>query len=228
MPTQPIHYAVPDPERLRAFEPCMDDYGVGSPGDPWANNCLANDAVAYSNGLIARVGTPIDLRFDPDELALCIRLGADAASVMGPYWPGMYSAADTRTEPFYAVSAAFGPLPSPNADAIRAVFGNALYPDTEVTVERLAESGGWWDRVKQCVAECQEDDPDGDYHAGLGTWRSVIRWFSDQPELHGSSFVQMHVESESGVRGGCVFPWLVVGLTKCGSLVGISTRTVES
>src|SRR5262245_46606655 len=133
MTAKPIQYAVPDPERLRAFRPCIDDYGVGEPEDPWANNCLAKDAVAYANGLIARAGTSIDLRFDPDELALCIRLGTGAASVMGPYWPGMYSAADTHTEPFYAVSAAFGPRPSPNADVIRAVFGDALYPDAEVT-----------------------------------------------------------------------------------------------
>ncbi len=220
--------ALPDPNRLRAFQPCVDDYGVSDPTDPWANNCLANDAVAYSNGLITRLGTAADLRYDPEELVLCRAIAEEAARVMGPRWPGMYSASDSRTEPYFAVSAAFVPRSVPDPDLVRSVFGEALYPETRVTVEALDESGEWWRQVQQCAVECEEDDPDFDANTEvISPWRSVIRWFAEHPGLRGSCFIQIR-KTRRGIRGGCVFPWFVVGLTKRGSIAGISTCLVQS
>src|SRR4051812_3504321 len=122
MTAEVVQFATPDPDRLRAFQPCIDNYGLGDSSDAWANNCLANDTVAYSNGLIARAGVPPDLRFDPDELALCTQLAVQASRVMGPRWPGMYSANDAPTAPFYMASTMFIPRPAPDPDSIRIAF----------------------------------------------------------------------------------------------------------
>lgn len=223
-----VQLATPDPDRLLAFRPCVDDHGVGEPADPWANHCIANDAVAYSNGLIARAAVPPDLRFDPTELSLCARLAAEAARRMGPWWPGMYSASSPMTAAFFATSSTFPPRRVPDAVWIRSVFGGALCAEASIAVEELAERGEWWDLVKRCAADSQDDDPDFDSEGEVITpWRSVIRWFADQPELHGSSMVRIQVQRHRGVRGGCVFPWLVVGVTEHGSLAGISTCLVK-
>lgn len=220
--------AIPDPDRLLPFARCVDDYGVGDPDDPWANNCLANDAVAYSNGLIARAGNPIDLRYDPEELSLCARLAAEAARMMGPWWPGMYSASSPETAAFFATSSSFTPRPVPDADLIRAVFGGALCAEAGITVEELAERGEWWELVERCAADDEDDDPDLDTDTAVfSPWRSVLRWFADQPELHGCSLVRIEVKRRRGARGGCVFPWLAVGVTAQGSLAGISTCLVK-
>jgi hypothetical protein len=228
MADEAYQLARPDPDRMQPFEPCVDNYGVGDPDDPWANNCLANDAVSYSNGLIARAEVPVDLRYDPAELSLCARLAAEAARMMGPWWPAMYSANTPHTAAFFASSATFGQRPAPDPECIRAVFSEALIPEAKIVVEELAERGEWWASVLSCVADSSDDDPEFDSEAELTRWRSVIRWFARQPELHGCSIARIRVPRHRGVRGGCVFPWLAVGMTDHGSLAGISTCLVKS
>lgn len=220
-------HATLDPTRLHAFQPCIDSYDVGDPEDPWGNNCLASDAVAYSNGLIARAGAAVDLRFAPSELALCSRLATEAAALMGPRWPGMYSANDARTFPFFTVSAFLTPRERPDADLIRAIFGGAICPEAEVCVEPLEACGEWWESILNCGAECEEDDPEFDAQAQvIRPWQAMMRWFTERPELHGSIFVRVIVKRHRGLRGGCVFPQLVIALTERGSLTGISTYLV--
>jgi hypothetical protein len=218
-----IQNAIIDPARLRPFQACVDDYEVGDQDDPWANNCLAYDAVAYSNGLISRKGAPVDLRYDDMELTLCSRLATESARLMGPRWPGMYGT-DAITAPYFVTSESFGPLPALDARRIREVFGEALFADANIEVETLAERGTWWDEVQRCAADSAEDDPDFDpQEKVIKPWQSIIRWFACRPELHGSSFVRIWVENKQTLQGGCVFPWFVVGLTQRGALAGIST-----
>jgi hypothetical protein len=221
-------YAVPDRERLRAFQACVDDYGQGDPGDPWANNCIANDAVAFSNGLIGRAGGSVDLRFNPTELALCRKLAAEAAQVMGPCWPGMYSSSDPVTEPYFVASATLAPHRTIDAALIRGVFGGALYSKLQIEVEPLDESGVWWEQIQGYAQDYKEEDPGADVQTEIfAPWQSVMSWFHNRPELHGNCFVRIGVKRQVGLRGGCVFPWFVLSQTAQGQLVGLSTYLVH-
>jgi hypothetical protein len=140
----------------------------------------------------------------------------------------MYSANTPVTAEFFATSASFQPRLNLDAPGVRALFGGALIDEASIVFEDLAENGEWWALVRQCAAESQDDDPEFDSESEvLKPWRTVIQWFSDQRELHGCSMVRIQVKRHHGVRGGCVFPWLAVGITEQGSLAGVSTCLVK-
>lgn len=221
--------AIPDRSRLDPFAPCIDDYGVGDPNDPWANNCLARDAVAFCNGLIAREGTELTLGFDDEELQLCKHLAAEAARQMGPRCEGLYSAGDSPTSPHFVVGEALPSGSSLDANLIRSVFGDALVQEAEITVETLDERGDWWSQIENCAADSAADDPEYDVNSEIITpWLTVMQWFRDQPQLHAASMVRVHVPRHRGIRGGAVFPYFVIALTARGSLAGISTYVVKA
>src|SRR5947209_20316796 len=77
----PITHFKPDPEALAALGAC-----VGKPGDDpaseWSANVLSRRTVGYGSGAIARRGAPVRHQVDPDELALCRRLAAEASGLL--------------------------------------------------------------------------------------------------------------------------------------------------
>lgn len=173
-----LQTAVLDPERLRPFKDCVDNYGGGDEDDPWANNCLARDSVAYSNGLIARAGETIDLWFDPNKLARCRQLADEATALLGAFWPLVNSNANPRTEPYYMASEALRSTPTIDVDLIRALLGGALCPEATICVEPFEERGEWWGEVEENAAGYLEeedvDEDDREYALEeLATWRKL-------------------------------------------------------
>lgn len=118
-----------DSDRLAVIRECMEHYEVGDPNAEWPNNIISRRTVAYGSGVIARQGDSVRHAVDPDELAICRRLSADAAKVMTGVAVGMGS---ESTDPFRAFfNAANVDEPAPNAiteDLIRARFGGTLFP----------------------------------------------------------------------------------------------------
>jgi hypothetical protein len=89
----------------------------------------------------------------------------------------------------------------------------------QILVEALEERGRWWQDV--CNG-CGGDE------AALARWRTMIRWFQDQPDFAAAAFVMIGEDPLGGDNNGCVFPRLAVGLTKNGSLIGTGDCVVHT
>jgi hypothetical protein len=214
----------PDPTLLKPlleatrYEPFNADT-AWSPD--WPGNILSKRIVIYGDGTITRRGEPVRFAVDPDELALCRRMAAEAAEIVqGLMIAG--GSADYEFRPFY--NTASEGLSAPDridADLIRARFGGTVFPQAEVAVEPMAEAGEWWSVVEKVF----QGDP------GLERWKEAIRWFRSRPEFVDSAYVRIgdNVEMASGMPEapdveafGVVMPRLAVGLTHKGSLAGLS------
>src|SRR5947209_8433000 len=117
----------PDPERLAVFRECMETYGVdaGAPADEeWPWNVVSRRAVAYSCGRIARAGEPVEHRHDPEDLAMCRRLSAEAAAVMEGTAVGMGSESTDPFRPFFVAANVGAAVPEAvNEQLVRRAFG---------------------------------------------------------------------------------------------------------
>jgi len=221
-----------DSERLAVISECMENYGVGDPAAEWPNNIISRRAVVYGSGVIARRGAPIQHAVDPDELALCHRLAAEAMQQISGVDVGMGS---ESCDPFrgFFISANGSPSPAGiNETLIRSRFGDTLFPPVYVTVEPLAARGIWWAEVK---ADGIESESEAEYFA---PWRAMIQWFQVCSEFVDVAFIRI---GNGALRGlpeeqwpdgteltGCVFPRLALGLTRSGSLVGLFGYCVQT
>ena len=222
----------PDPDRLAVIHECMEHYNVGDPNAEWPNNLISRRAVVYGSGLISRAGDPVRHAVDPDELALCRRLAAEAAGIMFGVAVGMGSEAGDGFRGFFIAGTAGETAPSAiDESLIRSRFGGTIFPLATITVEPLAESGVWWSEVEDDGAESEAD-----YFV---PWRAMIQWFNGRPEFVSSAFVRIgdrealwnspHEEWPKGTDiTGCVLPRLAVGLTRGGSLVGLFGHSVQT
>jgi hypothetical protein len=245
-PPENVNGCVRDPERLAPLRECMECCGPESPTDEWDHSCIHPRAVAYSCGRLAYPGGPNEHDHDPEELVRCRRLATDAgaacqglevnlsegSSALLPFW----IAANRQT----AVPARLTP------DVVRAAFGGTIYPAAQIQVEPLEEGGRGW----QAIA----DSDDGELHLPAGAegrytkdqletirkdtrsrweqrvrrWRAVLEWFRTRDELHGPAFVLVGENPLSRTNFGCVFPRLILGITKAGSLVGVCGHAVHT
>lgn len=242
-----ITHFEPDPERLAVIRECMDNHGVGTPEAEWPNNIISRRAVVYGSGVIHRQGAPIRHEVDPDELALCHRLAAEATEQIGGVDVGMRS---ESCDPFRGFFIAANGSPHPagiNEALIRSRFGDTLFPPVSITVEPLAEHGIWWAEVKAdgddsedgmdgCEAKGGESESEADY---LAPWRAMIQWFRERSEFVDLAFIRVgnartlwDLPEEQWPNGteltGCVFPRLALGLTRGGSLVGLFGYCVQT
>lgn len=213
MPGPPITRFDADPECLAVIRECMESYDVGAADAEWPNNLISRKAVVYASGVIARAGGPVRHNVDPDELALCRRLAADAAAVMDGVAVGMGSESTDPFRPFFITANVGEPPPRRIDEAlIRARFGGTIFPPATITVEPLAEAGVWWSEVQADsgedgvdedeemdvdvdvdVDEDQEDDEDSNGGGDdlLKPWREMIRWFARQPGFVDRAFVRI-------------------------------------
>src|SRR5438046_479855 len=133
----PITDFEPDPAGLAVLGAC-----VGQPGDnpasEWSANVLSRRTVVYGSGAIARRGDPVRHHVDPDELALCRRLAAEASGLLDGIDTGLGSESALHFRGFFMAANADEPVP-PRIDPalIRARFGGTIFPLATITVEPL-------------------------------------------------------------------------------------------
>jgi hypothetical protein len=219
-----------DQDRLMPIRNCMTNFLDPAPAlRPWENASVANDAVARTCGAIGRLGESVDHDHDPGEWQLCRELAGEAVRLMDGV-----EAIGSGFSPFFMVVDRGSERPGPIDEAtIRADFGGTLYPGLQIVVEPLAERGDWWTEVREYLVDnddAEADDEDmADGLEELEKWRALIRWFGGQGEIQAASMVRM-----KGTRRPwrdwtcCNFPFLVIGRTRPGSLVGIWSTVVDS
>ncbi|HEY7152790.1 MAG TPA: hypothetical protein VH575_02425 [Gemmataceae bacterium] len=224
-----VHNCKIDDKRLEPLKECMNNWGTGA--GEWITNYLSVKTVAYSCGAIARAGEAIKHDHDPAELALCKRLSKEAAKIMAGTYLKMGDESDHEFAPFFVTANAGDKVPRKlNEKRVRAAFGGTIWPECQITIEPLKEKGPWWKAASgqplQNIADAKDcDDEEGveEGERSLAAWRSMIAWFNSQEELHGACFVSIDEPKGDRFREaiGCIFPRLVLAITKQGSLVGL-------
>jgi hypothetical protein len=225
-----------DERLMAALAPCIDHHGIGDPAlYEWPSNVLSANTVAYASGVIARRGTAVDHRVDPEELVRCKALAAEIHAFVDDIDVGMKSEADDRWVPFFQVANEGADVPRALDEAtVRARFGGTIMPIDRIVIEPLEEAGGWWEDLQS------GEDPEVE-----DRWRQLIAFVAKHPLLHGGCFVQIgfYDYAPSGLaetepldfegdapagyemRGSCL-PRLALAITECGSLVGVFGHVV--
>lgn len=214
----------PDPSLI---EPLLDAtdypfYEEGAMNSDWPGNILSRRMVIYGDGTIARRGDPVRFAVHPDELELCRRLASEAAEIAEGLDVG--GSGDNAFGAFYCTASEGTPAPGRiDADLIRARFNGTIFDWAEVAVEPMAEAGFWWSQKEE------GNEPDDPY---LERWRTLIRWFQARPEFVESAYIRIGDNLEMAPLPsdapedvqtvGVIMPRLIVGLTRKGSLVGLS------
>ena len=227
-----------DLARLAPLRECMENYDVGDPTAEWPNNIISRKAVAYSSGVITREGTPIRHNVAPEEFALCRTLASEVSALMSGVRVGMGSEADDTFFEFFIVANADDPIPAKIDEAlIRSKFGDTIFPHATITVEPLEEAGVWWSELVYGASDYDLAEQE----AHLRPWRRMLQWFHEQPELKDGAFVRIgEYELLNGMDfascddppgtelAGSVLPRLAIGLTRCGSIVGLFGYSVQT
>jgi hypothetical protein len=227
-----------DLARLAPLRECMDNYDIGDPKAEWPNNIISRKAVVYSSGVITREGTPIRHNVAPEEFALCRSLASDVSAVMSGIRVGMGSEADDTFFEFFIVANLGDAIPAKiDESLIRSKFGGTIFPLATITVEPLEEAGVWWSELLYDVSDLSLNQQG----AHLGPWRRMLKWFREQPELKDTAFVRIGEYEQLNVMdfkncddppgtelAGSVLPRLAIGLTRCGSIVGIFGYGVQT
>ncbi len=226
-----ISECVLDPSRLAPVRRCMTkDKGPNPEGHQWAWMSISPEAIAFSCGAIAMEGDEVDHDHDPGELSLCRRLASEAAQVMEGVEIGMGTARpDVFFAPFFVTANRGAAVPAKVTEAvIRRAFGGTLYsdPEMEVVVEPLEMKGRWWTKGLEYLVDNDDALEDREAMADgkqiLRKWAKMVKWFG-RSGLHGCSFIMIKVRDFPTTSGwDCLdFPYLAVGITDAGSLVGM-------
>ncbi len=206
---------------------CIGKRGAAPAPDEqeWRWNVISTQVEVYTCGMVGRYGENLKHDHDSSEIERCQQLAQEAAETMA----GQVMTDDEGTHrfhPFYIVANRDTSIEKITDQVIRSAFSNTIYPLVEIEVEPLEERGNWWDTVISCVPG------DNDNQDPLLPWRGMIQWFQQQPELHDSVFINIGSECvtdhQAGSGSGCVFPRLIVGLTKASSIVGMITFVSHS
>jgi hypothetical protein len=221
-----------NPERLQSLTECLETYGIEA-DDPaeidWPHNVLSTRTVVYDCGAYCFVDQAVLHQHDPAEFALCQRLAAEAAAFMQDQTIEMGDEGEHDLAPFYVIANQGNPvLTAITEEVIRSAFGGTLYPQARITICPLQPgSGQWWESLTYPEIEPKYIAMQA---ASLAAWQRLIDWYRQQPELANAVFVTIDLDkfADGHENGGCVFPRLVLGLTKAGSLVGLSSCVVHT
>jgi hypothetical protein len=214
-----------NPERLQSLAECLETYGIerDNPDEKnWPHNVLSTQTVVYDCGACCQSSDTIPHYHDPTEFQLCQDLAAQAAEMMQGIYIGMGDENDHELAPFYVVANQDRPSPtSITEQEIRSAFGGTIYPQARIEICPLqAGSGQWWEYLS---------DPEYTAPEIMAAWQKLIDWYQTQKDLSNSVFVEINLDTADGhENNGCVMPRLVVGLTKAGSLVGLSSCVVHT
>jgi hypothetical protein len=222
-----------NPERLQSLTECLETYGIAEDNPEeidWPHNVLSTRTVVYDCGVYCRSGDVLPHNHDPTEFALCQKLAAAAAALMQDQTIEMGDEGEHDLAPFYVVANQENPVPTAiTEEVIRSAFGGTIYPQAKITICPLQPgSGQWWEDLNY---DYPEIDAEGIAHRSLLmlAWRRLIDWYQSHTDLTQPVFVSIDLCHEDGHNNnGCVFPRLVLGLTKAGSLVGLSSCVVHT
>src|SRR5262245_60459580 len=185
---------------------CMEHYGAGD-GSEWGNNIVSRKAIPGPSG---RVAYPGDVDYPPAQAALvkCQAL-AEAAYALGKYasFDVWGSEGAEGFEPYFVAMHESWKCERITADVVRAAFGGTLYPKAHIEVQTL-------DALSEAL-ECQGADEEQ-----LDQWHRLIHWFSDHPDFVETAYVSIGKLEES-MEGGCVYPRLMIGRLRDGSITGL-------
>ncbi len=215
-----------NPDRLQSLTECLETYGIEQdhPNEiDWPHNVLSTRTVVYDCGAYCLADHVIPHDHDPAEFALCPRLAMATAAIMQDQTIEMGDEGEHDLAPFYVVVNQGSPVPiAITPEVIRSAFGGTIYPQARITISPLQPGAGkWWDYLI---------NPDYTEPEQLRTWQRLMDWYSEHPDLSNAVFVEIDLCGfEDGHENrGCVFPRLVLGLTKAGSLVGLSSCVVHT
>ncbi len=212
-------------ERLQSLTECLETYGIerDCPDEKdWPHNVLSTQTVVYDCGAYGRSGDTIPHNHDPVEFKLCQDLAAEAAAIMQGIYIGMGDESDHALAAFYVIANQDQPVPtSITEEEIRSAFGGTIYPQARIEICPLkAGCGQWWEYLS---------DPEYTDPTIQATWQKLIDWYQTQTDLSNPVFVEINLDTTDGHQNnGCVWPRLVLGLTKAGSLVGLSSCVVHT
>jgi hypothetical protein len=237
-----------DPERLAPLKESTERCGPDNPTDEWQHSCIYPRAVAYSCGGLVRPGGPNEHDHDPEEIPRCRRLATDA----GLLCRGLeLNASEGRSAlaPFFITANRHAQVPDRlTPEFVRVAFGGTIYPCAEIVIEPLEERGRGWVEIAMVESDNGELTltPDArarytqqqleelrqatrtEWEGGIGRWRAVLNWFRTNDELHGGAFVLIGEIPLSRTNLACIFPRLILGITRAGSLVGVCGHAVHT
>src|SRR5947209_13226068 len=133
----PITHFEPDPAALAVLGACVGEPG-NDPASEWSANILSRRTVVCASGAIAHRADLVRHHVDPDELALCRRLAAEASGLLDGIDTGLGSESALHFRGFFSAANADDPVPARiDPPLIRARFGGTVFPLAAITVELL-------------------------------------------------------------------------------------------
>jgi predicted DNA-binding WGR domain protein len=215
----------------RTIADCTDNHGVQKEGDEWGHNILSSKTVRGPSGKLGLAGE-VDAAPDPAELKLCVRLAAAAGRIMGDLALGMGSSGEEQCDRFFVAKHVGFQCRSLDPWGIRPAFGGALYPAAKIKVFPLAENTSWWKTLVKDLRQREHPDEDpynsNTMRDALGRWRKLFAWFKAEKAFVESGFVFVDKSKTDYLRGGVVFPRLLVGRTRGGSIAGLFGAFVDA
>lgn len=203
-------------ELIAALQPFFDDGDGGAensdydPDDPrrigWPHNIISLDTVATPTGMVHLYHSPMIHTPPPGELEHCRTLATALVAALGKRRPkGDHP---TPFRPFYLVASEGDPIPNQlTSDFIHAAFYETIYPDTPIEIVPIND------------AFVEDDRAD---------WADFVRWLTTQEDLTQTAYVEIGYDTGQEPNYAAVFPRLVLGLTKNGSLVGACGSIVQA
>lgn len=204
-------------ELIAALQPSFDDGDGGAensdydPDDPrrigWPHNIISLDTVATPTGILHLHSSPMDHTPIPGELEHCRTLAKAVVDALGSLRP-FGGDHPTQFHTFYLVAGQGDPIPNRlSADWVRAAFNDTIYPDTPIEV------------IPFDTTTITDEHPE---------WSDFIRWLSTQDDLKQTAYIEIGYDTCQEPNYAAVFPRLVLGLTKNGSLVGACGTIVQA
>jgi hypothetical protein len=234
------------PERLAPLRECMECCGPESPADEWNHSCIHPQAGIYSCGRLAFSSGPNEHDHDPEEVARCPRLASEAETVCRGLEVNL-SESSSKLAPFFITANRQTPVPDRlTPEVVRAAFGGVIYLQAKIVVESLEEGNQGWQQIAdsedgelhlppggersftKIQLEAFRQNTRAQWQERVGRWRAVLQWFRTRDEFRVGAFVLVGENPLSRTNFGCVFPRLILGFTKAGSLVGVCGHAVHS
>jgi hypothetical protein len=198
---------------------------------------------------LAYPGGPNEHQHEPEEVRNCRRLASEAGVVCRGLEINLSESVSELAPVFITANLQTPVAERLTPEILRTAFGGTIYPQAEIIVEPLKEGNRGWEAIA--------DNDDGELHLAPGVesiynreellqleearkehrakwkervsrWRCVLEWFRTRDELHGGAFVIVGDNPLSRTNFGCIFPRLVLGITKAGSLVGVCGHAVST
>jgi hypothetical protein len=204
-------------ELVAALQPSFDDGRHGAEcsvyedeDDPravaWPHNIVSLNTVATPTGIVHQFGEQVAHTPPAGELARCRKLSAGLAAVVQGIEP-FGGDSPTPFRPFYLViGKGETPPKTLTGEVIRTAFRGTIYPDTPIDLRAFTDARF-------------ADEPG---------WQSFIAWAATQTGLKDLRYVSVGYDTCQEPNLAAVFPRLVLGLTRTGSIVGACGTIVQA